>query len=119
MNTYLVKWPDGSASLVQANEEVELFIKLDTEGDPNCATIYKVAGSGNFHFTFNIAKQNKEQFIDVDLGGESSKIKLQKFKFRKDIIIRCLARITRSKVKFWKQTPQNKIQEIKDGLGWE
>ena len=119
MSTYLVKWPNGSASVVQAEDETDLYIKLDMESDPSCAVIKKIAGYGDIHLTFDIVKQNDELFIDADLHSESDDVKLRKFSFRKDIFIKYLARITRSTVKDIKNLPQNKIQEIKDGLGLE
>lgn len=117
MDTYLVKWPDGSVSIVQADDETQLYMSLDIEGDPSCATIQKIVGCGNFHLSFNIAEQNKERFIDVDLVDECEDVQLKKFKFRKDIFIKYLAKITSSTVKSLKELPQNKIQEIKDNLG--
>ena len=119
MNTYLVKWPDGSVSVVQAYDETDLYVRLDTEGDPKCAVIKKIVGDGLFHLTFNIATQGEEQFIDADLCEECDDVKLRKFSFRKDMFIKYLARITNSTVKNIKNLPQNKVQEIKDGLGLE
>ncbi len=119
MNTYLVKWPDGSVSVVQAYDETDLYVRLDTEGNPKCAFIKKIVGDGPFHLTFNIAKQGDEQFIDADLSTECDDVKLNKFSFRKDMFVKYLARITNTSVKHIKNLPQNKIQEIKDGLGLE
>ena len=119
MNTYLVKWPDGSASVIQAYDETDLYIQMDTEGDPKCAVVKKIVGDGPFHLSFNIAKQGDEQFIDADLSTECDDVKLNKFSFRKDMFIKYLARITNSTIKHIKSLPQNKIQEIKDGLGVE
>jgi hypothetical protein len=119
MNTYLVKWPDGSVSVVQAYDETDLYVRLDVEGDPSCAIIKKIVGDGLFYLTFNIAKQGEEQFIDADLCEEWDDVKLRKFTFRKDMFIKYLARITNRTVKSIKDLQQNKVQEIKDGLGLE
>ncbi len=119
MNTYLVKWPDGSASVVDAEDETDLYIQLDVEGDPSCAVIQKITGRGYIHLTFNIVKQGDEQFIDADIAPESSDIKLRKFSFKKDIFYKYLSRITNRSIKDIKNLPQNQIQEIKNGLGLE
>lgn len=119
MKTYLVKWPDGSASVVQAVDETDLYVQLDTEGDPRCAVIKKIVGDGSFHLTFNIAKQGDEQFIDADLSEESDDVKLRKFSFTKDMFIKYLARVTNLTEKSIKNLSLNKLQEIKDGLGLE
>ena len=39
---YLAKWPNGSISLVEAANELELFRELDSQCDPYSASICKI-----------------------------------------------------------------------------
>lgn len=119
MNTYLIKWPDGSASLIEAYDETDLYMRMDREADPSSAIVKKIVGNAPIHLTFNIAKQNNEEFIDVDLDQDCDDVKLHKFTFKKDMFYKYIARITNQTVKQIKNLPQNKIQEIKNGMGLE
>ena len=58
MNIFVVKWPNGTISIVSADTISQLFNMLDTEGDPEQASIYKLKPdeNGHFHLTTEIVK---------------------------------------------------------------
>ncbi|MFZ9613676.1 MAG: hypothetical protein ACO29Q_10375, partial [Crocinitomicaceae bacterium] len=61
MNIYAAKWPDGSISIVAAENKIDLFDKLDREGDPFCCELLEVKSpTGEFQLTFNVVKQVNE-----------------------------------------------------------
>lgn len=37
---FLIKWENGTISVLYASDEVDLFIGIDSEGDPFCVEIY-------------------------------------------------------------------------------
>lgn len=77
MNIFVVKWPDGTISIVSADTVSQLFDMLDTEGDPEAATIYKMEldENGHFHIKTEIVR-NK---IKINTNFEvDCKLKLRK-----------------------------------------
>lgn len=42
MKNYIAFWPDKSFTILSASSRKELFWKLDEEGDPCCAVVYKL-----------------------------------------------------------------------------
>ena len=77
MRTYVSKWPDGSISVLTAESEVELFDKLDSEGDPNICKIFLMPTQ--FHLTSEV-KNNKIEISEEDEARE--------FRFSRDILER-------------------------------
>jgi hypothetical protein len=83
MITWIAKWPDGTISIVSANNKTEAFWILDREGSPTEAEVYQVT-SKSFHIMAN-AKQkewHKGPEINFSFGKETSK---RKIKFEKSI----------------------------------
>jgi len=68
MNTFLVKWPDGTISILTADTNRHLYDLLDTEGNPDKALVYEVVPDedGHFHITTDIVKGK----IKVDSNSE-------------------------------------------------
>ena len=68
MNIFIDKWPNGTISIVSANTNSQLFNMLNTEGDPEHASIYKLEPdpNGHFHLTTEIVKDE----IKVDTNFE-------------------------------------------------
>ena len=60
MKTYLAKWPDGTISILQAKNMIDLFWDLDMEGNPLTAKIYKLPK--RFQLTTTI----KDGEIEID-----------------------------------------------------
>jgi len=117
---FLVKWPDGSCSVLDAQDKVELYDKLDREFDPNCANIFEIIFNeeDGFHLKFKVGKQRDEIFVDTEVEQEYVEpAKLKKTKFPKDIFVKFLARVTGKPLTKIKTIPDEKIKEIKDGLG--
>ena len=95
-NIYLVKWPDGSASILTAHDKVNLFDRIDMEGDPMDCKIYEIkANDDNLHLSFEIKKQGEETFIAVDTAGDyCEEAKLKRVNFPTNIFAKYLSRIT-------------------------
>lgn len=68
MNAFLVKWPDGTISILTADTNRHLYDLLDTEGNPDKALVYEVVPDedGHFHITTDIVKGK----IKVDSNSE-------------------------------------------------
>lgn len=49
---FLIKWENGTISVLYASDEVNLFIGIDSEGDPFCAEIYILPKY--FHLTTDV-----------------------------------------------------------------
>ncbi len=76
MNAFLVKWPDGTISILTADTNRHLYDLLDMEGDPDKALVYEVVPDedGHFHITTDIVKGK----IKVDSNSEvNCKLKCQ------------------------------------------
>jgi hypothetical protein len=58
MKVYLAEWPNGTISILTANDEVELFSQLDEEADPNLAKIYIMPT--HFHISTYLKKNRIE-----------------------------------------------------------
>lgn len=76
-NTYIAKWSDGTITILNSSNEIELFSELDEEGDPLSAEVYVLP---------------KRFIITTDLFHGSIKFyetfkdnKLKRFKFSKNI----------------------------------
>ena len=76
MNTFLVKWPNGTVSILTADTNRHLYDLLDMEGDPDKALVYEVVPDedGHFHITTDIVNGK----IKVDSNSEvNCKLKRQ------------------------------------------
>jgi hypothetical protein len=76
MNTFLVKWPNGTISILTADTNRHLYDLLDMEGNPDKALVYEVVPDedGHFHITTCVVKDE----IKVDLNTEvNCKLKRQ------------------------------------------
>lgn len=114
MNTYIAKWPDGSASILNAIDKTHLFTKLDEEGDPCCCELYEIKSeSEDFHFSFEIAKQGEEVFIDVEPIETDATLK--KIKLPKDSFIKHMSRVMNKSEKEIRAIPN--LLEIKKQMG--
>ena len=114
MKTYIAKWPDGSVSILNAIDKDHLYIKLDAEGDPYCCELYEIKSeSEDFHFSFEIAKQGEEVFIDVEPIETDATLK--KVKLPKDSFEKHLSLLTGKSLKQIKANPN--IPEIKKQMG--
>jgi len=117
---FLAKWPDGSCSVLDAKDKAELYDKLDRESDPDFATLFEIKfhEEYGFHLKFEVGKQRDEIFVDTEVEQEYAEpAKLKKTKFPKDIFVKYLARVTGKPLTKIKTIPDEKIKEIKDGLG--
>ena len=104
---YLAKWPNGSVSLIEAENETELFSELDSQCDPLSATIFKIKKSERLHLEFEMDKQGDESFIDVQVAEDTDKpSQLRNFSFKKDEFVRYLSRITKIPVNTLKKQPE-------------
>jgi hypothetical protein len=79
MRAYLAEWPNGTISILTAESEIDLFDKLDAEGDPTEARIFLMPTQ--FHLETNIQK-NKIEVCEFD--GKEPK----EFHFSNDIFER-------------------------------
>jgi len=72
MKTYYCKWPNGTISILTAQNINDAFIKLDAEGNPfdENVIIYKL--STNFHIGTELIKNNDEIKISEDLIDDGS-----------------------------------------------
>lgn len=114
MNIYAAKWPNGSISIVAANNKIDLFEKLDREGDPFACELLEVKSpTGEFQLTFNVKKQNDETFIELDQLEED--VKLKKTKMPKDAFEKNLSTYTGMNLKEVKSIPN--LDEIKKQMG--
>jgi hypothetical protein len=65
--TYLAKWENGTISILTASNNLELFDKLDVEGDPNGLLIYRLPE--DFHLGTDIIKKDeKTVYLDIYEG---------------------------------------------------
>jgi hypothetical protein len=114
MKTYIAKWPDGSVSILNAIDKDHLYIKLDAEGDPYCCELYEIKSeSEDFHFSFEIAKQGEEMFVDIEPVETAATLK--KTKLPKDSFEKHLSLLTGKSLKQIKANPN--IPEIKKQMG--
>jgi hypothetical protein len=79
MRVYLAEWPIGTISILTAENEIDLFDKLDAEGDPNETRIFLMPTQ--FHLETDI-KKNRIDVCEFD-GKE-----LKEFHFSNDIFQR-------------------------------
>ena len=117
---FLVKWADGSASLIAADDKIDLFGRLDMESDPTGCTIFEVSNydDGNFHFKFNIANQGKETFIDTRIEDDYPEcMKLKKTNLPKDVFQKYLARITGRSLKDIQSNTDTATMKKNMGIG--
>ena len=77
MNIFIAKWPNGTVSIVSADTNRHLYDILDTEGNPEEATIYELKpdNDGHFHLTTDIVKNKIKVGIDFE---SNCKLKLRK-----------------------------------------
>ena len=116
---YLAKWPNGSISLIEAANELELFRELDTQCDPYSASICKINKSERLHLEFEIKKQRDESFIDVDVAEDNETVsELKPFRFKKDMFIRYLSEVTGISMKTLKESPEY-IKEMKTKMNMD
>jgi hypothetical protein len=81
MNIYIAKWPDGTISILSANNKDDLILRLDSEASPSYAKLYKVPMTeGNLHITTHLKNVNGEkeiQFSSGEYGERPKKIRNQ------------------------------------------
>ena len=85
MNTYIVRWPDNSISILNAECDLQLFEMLDCEGDPSSAEIHKINTDAFFYITLTSSKPEEKIHFDTceDMYGNS----IKKHKFPKNIAL--------------------------------
>lgn len=77
MKTWLAKWPDGTISVVRAENKTEAFLVFDREGDPTQAQVYEISSS-NFHIkTVVTPRKRQKPRINVAFGEETTKRKIK------------------------------------------
>ena len=80
MRVYLTEWPNGTISVLTADNEVDLFDQLDSEGDPTDAKIYLMPTR------FHIETDVKNGIIEPnELSGKGEP---KEFRFSDDIFER-------------------------------
>jgi hypothetical protein len=81
MKTYIAQWPDGTITIVDAEDKTDLFWKLDTEADPIKAKIFEVPyGDGGIHITTNLTTNKKgEPTIEFNSGEYGEELKRAKW----------------------------------------
>ena len=89
--TYLAKWQNGTISILTARNNLELFDKLDVEGDPNGVLIYRLPE--DFHLGTDIQKKNEKTFISCDQQFEHDETKMKRHKFPENMTARFYADI--------------------------
>ena len=89
--TYLAKWENGTISILTASNNLELFDKLDVEGDPNGLLIYRLPE--DFHLGTDIEKKDEKTFISCDQQFEHDETKMKRHKFPEDMTARYYADI--------------------------
>ena len=67
MNTFLVKWPNGTISILTADTNRHLYDLLDTEGDPDEALVYKLVPDEDGHFYITTDIVNGKIKVDSNL----------------------------------------------------
>lgn len=82
VGTYLIKWPNGTISVLTAESEFELFDKIDVEGNPLDTKIYKLPK--DFHLTTTLLKGK----ISCDQEFEHNEVKMKRIQFPQDICTR-------------------------------
>lgn len=75
MRTYLARWPDGTISILMADTLVELYDRLDEEGQPEFAKVFYCPRG------FHISASAKMDGIFVDAW----KGKLKRIRWPEDI----------------------------------
>ena len=77
MNIFIAKWPNGTVSIVSADTNRHLYDILDSEGNPEEATIYELEpdDDGHFHLTTDVVKNKIKVGIDFE---SNCKLKLRK-----------------------------------------
>jgi hypothetical protein len=76
MKTYIAQWPDNSLSILKADNEWDVFDRLDGEADPFAAKVYEL--KDDFHFGVEIQKNKLK--INRCADGESPSV-FKKVKF--------------------------------------
>ena len=84
---YVVTWPDGTISILNAANKKELFEKMDKEGDPVDAKvkIQRVKMNEDFHLTASVQiTRNLDFKVSVHALGDDDE-ELVSVKFPKNI----------------------------------
>jgi len=83
-NIYVVTWPNGTISILTANNKSELIYRLDHEGDATLVDVkierVKTDKNGDFYLTTEITEN---QSIKVATTGEDDSEKLILVKLKK------------------------------------
>ena len=89
MKTYIAKWPNGTISILTAENQVDLFWQLDSEGNPSCAEIFQVTKNEyeDFHIATNLEKKKNKYVISFYSNQDND---FKKTKWKKDIHIEAL-----------------------------
>ena len=88
MKTYFCKWPDGTISILTAQDETDVFFKLDAEGSPYGDNVFVYQLPTNFHIGTEWLKNNNgEMEISADLVYDSNCLEdLKRIKFNLETI---------------------------------
>jgi len=62
MKTYLAKWPDGTISVLQAKNMIDLFWNLDAESNPEEAQLFELPK--RFHLATCLIKNKIEVYCE-------------------------------------------------------
>ena len=81
MKTYIAQWPDGTITIVDAEDKTDLFWKLDVESDPIAAKIFEAPyGDGGIHITTHLTTNKKgETTIEFNSGEYGEELKRSKW----------------------------------------
>jgi hypothetical protein len=99
-HTYLCKWPNDTISILTAENNFELFDKLDVEGDPTDERnkIYRLPE--DFHLGTEIITGHKldagEPAISCEQEFEHNEVKMRRYRFPANICERVYKTIAQS-----------------------
>jgi hypothetical protein len=84
MKTYIAQWPDGTLTIVDAENKSDLILKLDSEADPILAKIFEIPhGERGLHITTNLLEiKDGDWRIEFDSGEYGEKPKRIKLKLK-------------------------------------
>jgi len=94
MKTYFCKWPDGTISILTAQDETDAFFKLDAEGNPSDNNVFIYKLPTNFHIGTEWFKNNEGEIeISADLVCDSNCLEdLKRIKFNLETIYKELSK---------------------------
>jgi hypothetical protein len=94
MKTYLIKWPNGTISVMTARSDFELCDKMDAEGDPTDSDVEIYELPKEFHLTTEVkVKSDKEFSIECEQSFEHGDAEMRKCKFTKNMGVKYISKI--------------------------